>query len=402
MATIVFLKMVADLGFYFTFAGFFASLGGASSYIMLPMMLIDSACLAGSYALNKNGRLRFLPLAIMLGGYFLPGAGIADYIVMILPAAYVIWVAVKELYIPEWDRQVDIFSVYWKVFFVFIAIGLLCDQSGILTEMTIPCGIITLACCVMLMRSLRHERQIYCSKKYQLMNLGFVVAVGVVAMFLSSSVFLGSVLAALKVVYKYIIGPIFMAVIYAILVVLKGILWLFSFIKINLKNSEELSDASGIGEMLSNTQDELGETNVIFERVLIAMGIVAVAIVAILIFKYLAKRMGKGPVDTVITDRRYYAEPVSMKEPEPERGTPVQKVRALYKKFLKFSINQGIDIKKCDTSLDVNYKCSTSFNNSDTEELRSIYMEARYNGEATKENVARAKELYSHIKKKTE
>jgi hypothetical protein len=396
----VLLKILADLGFFFTFAGFFACLGGASFQTSLIALAVYSICFTGSYLLYKKENLRFLPLILMIIPFLLPGEKLADYIVAAIPAAYVMWLAVKELYIPEWDKQVSIFSVYWKIFLVFIAISILCGKSDIVAGLTIPCGSVTLAADVLLMRSLRHEKDVYCSQKYQIMNLGFIAVVGILAFFLSSDIFLSGVVAVLKCIYSYLISPIFMVIIYIILVVLKAVAWLLSFIKFKQSEKEMVEiNTSGVQDMLKDAQDELTESSVNFERVMIALGIVIGCLITFFAFKYLSKRSGKKPDDMPLQDRRYYAEPASPKEPEPEKGTPVHRIRTLYKKFLKLCQNQGIEFSKSDTSFDVNYKCSTTFDKKATGELRDIYIEARYNDTATKDDVARVKELYSTIKK---
>lgn len=401
MTVIVFLKMAADLGFYFTFAGFFAMMAKASGMNMLASLIIMSLSAAASFTLRGKGGLRFLPILLSVLCVLLPNTNLGGMVVLVLPVLYCAYVMAKELYVPEWDSQVSIFSVYWKIFFVFIFIGMLAGKREIVYSFMIPCGILTLVCLVLLMRSLRHEEEIYTSKKYQLVNLGIIAAVGVVALFLSSDLFLGLVAAFFKAVYSYVVSPILLLFIYLILAVMKGIAWLFSFIKFKFEpemNEVELNMTS-TQDLFGDLSDEVGVNGETFDRVMLALGIVVGVIIAILVFKYLARRNGEKREDIATRDYRFAAEPPSVKEEEPDMGSSVQKVRTQYKRFLKFCRSEGIAFNKSDTSLDVNYRCGSSMPKEDTKEFREIYIEARYNGKATKNDVSRAKELFSRIRK---
>lgn len=401
MTVIVFLKIVSDLGFYFTFAGFFASMAKASAVNMLISILVMGLSVAVSFMLRGKGRLRFLPIALSVLCVLLPGTSIGGIIVLIMPVLYCAYVMAKELYVPEWDSQVSTFSLYWKLFFLLIPIGALAGKISIIYSFVIPCGILTLVCLVLLMRSLRHEQEIYTSRKYQIVNLGILLAVGLLALFLSSDLFLGAVVAFFKAIYTYIVSPILLVIIYVILAVMKVLAWLFSFIKFKAqpKNEEIKLNMTGTQDIFGDLNDEVGVNSETFDRVMLALGIVFGVIIAVLLFRYLTRRNRDRHEAAATTDYRFSAEPTAKKDEEPDMGSAVQKVRAQYKKFLRFCRSEGIDFSRSDTSLDVNYRCASSMPKEDTGEFRDIYIEARYNGKATKDDVSRAKELFSRIRK---
>ena len=206
MITIVFLKALCDLGFYFTFAGLIAVSFGASSALLLAAMPIQALSFAGAYALRKS-RLRFVPLGLLLLCWLLPGAGLPEYAAFAPPAAYLIWLAAKGLFFPEWSHQADIFSRFWKSFFPFLLLALIFGGAEAVTAITIPAGAITLLCSVLLNRTLRHDPEVYCERRCQLLNLAVVAGAGLCAFLLSTPVFLQGCLTALKAVYSYLICP---------------------------------------------------------------------------------------------------------------------------------------------------------------------------------------------------
>lgn len=71
---------------------------------------------------------------------------------------------------------------------------------------------------------------------------------------------------------------------------------------------------------------------------------------------------------------------------------------------LKIYLRKGANLRWCDTSLDVEKTAANMFGSKiadqELRELRSIYMKARYNHEASKEDVRRVKELCSLLKSK--
>ena len=73
------------------------------------------------------------------------------------PSVYVVWLAAKQLYLPQWSRQVDIFSLYWKLLLGFLAAAALFGVFPTAASMAIPSAAVTLICSVLLMRSLRHD-----------------------------------------------------------------------------------------------------------------------------------------------------------------------------------------------------------------------------------------------------
>ena len=399
MFTVVLIKMASDLGFYYTFAGYFALLAHAHAGVLLTALAIQSFAFALSYLLREREGLRFAPFALIALCILLPQASWADYITMLPPTVYAVFMAYKKTYEPEWDREADIFSVFWKLFLGLVFFGVVFRTAKIIGAIVIPMGVVTFTGCVLLTRSLRHEPEVYCSPRYQVMNLATVLLVSLAAGLLGSHAFLAAMLAVLKVIYSYIITPVMYVVIYALIGAIRVLMFLFSWIKLKKPEQEQETklDLRGAKELMGLEEFEQNDT-VVGKNLIIGVTIIAVAVILFFLFRFLARRKGDEKPSAGITDTRYRIDAAGEQAAEREEGTNVQKVRALYRRFLKLCAKRGIARLKSDTSLDVARRYSVDFDGADADALRGIYIGARYNGEASKDDAARAKELYHSLK----
>ena len=399
MITMVFLKALCDLGIYYTFGGFFAVLLGATSSLLLAALPIQALCFAAAYALRQS-RLRFLPLGLLLLCWLLPGAGLAEYAAFAPPAAYLIWLTTKGRFFPEWSHQADIFSRFWKIFFPFLILALIFGGAETVTAITIPAGAITLLCSVLLTRTLRHDPEVYCQKRCQLFNLAAVAVAGVCAFLLSTPTFLQGCLTVLRAIYTYLIAPVLMLLVYAAVGVLSAVVWLFSWIKLGFKtpenpvtlNLQSAAETLGVEEAVSNPPGYL-------EKIGIALGIIVGALLLWALFRYLSRRNGAAAPAKVGSERREALLFHPGAAENPQENSHVQRIRAQYRRFLKLYYKAGLTRSPGDTSQDI-ARYSRETMGDEVSALRELYIGARYNGEATREDVAQARELCTRIKRR--
>jgi hypothetical protein len=400
MTTVVILKILVDVGLYYMIAGFFAAIFGASAATILLAVPIFAVSVTLSYFLRETGAWRFAPYVLLVAIPFLPGGCLASLIAALPMAAYVILMSTKRLYVPEWTQQVDIFSLSWKILIVMLIVGLIGRKMQIVTAVIIPMAVISGGCSILLMRSLRHEPKVYCQKNYQIVNIVAIVLVGIAAMLLSSKVFLGFCAWLLSSIFRYVISPVLTGFIYIILGIVQGVLWLASFIKLGFQkpddeNAVELNLTSPIESFVEQNE----ATGDAFGNVLIALGVMILLILLYLLLKFMMARKSGEPESTG-TEVRYYADPRKNKVAKPERSSAVWRVRTQYRRFLKLCKDNGIVPAKSDTTREINSLCRTIFDHKLTAELREIYINARYDGAATKEDAANAKKICDEIKKK--
>ena len=396
MWMMTFLKMTADLGILLSAAGFFAlQLGGhaAPLLISLPVFALSFAF---SFLLKDRGILRFLPL-IAAGLLFLyPGLSLTDAVILLTELAYLIWLTVRQAYMPVWETQTEIFSVYWKVFLGVLILEWL-GAPAETRAMTLPAGLTASVCCILLNRSLRHEPSVYRTLRFQAVNLIGLAAVGFAALLLGSETFLSLVGTGLGWFYNTLIAPLLMGIIYLLIQLIKGIAWLFSFIK--LKDPEK-KDAQDIKLDGLDTEMELiqGEEAVGI-RFLTALLIIAAAAAAFLLLRALARGLRKAKqagTMQAVTLRSVAEEAVP--EPVAPRG-PVRRIREIYRRFLRLCLRRKVAIARSDTSLDVQRKSEGLFEEADSAALRRLYLKARYRETADEEEAEQARQLYRQLKK---
>ncbi len=399
MLTLVLLKYLSDLGFYYAFGGFVALLGGAEAPFLLASLGLQALAGALSFPLRNRGTLRFLPLVLLAGIFFLPDGGWTGWLAVLPPAAYIIYLTTKKLYLPDWSAQVDIFHMFWKVLLGFCVLALLVGCGSQLVAITIPAGLVSLICCVVLLRSLRHDLSVCCTPRFQAMNLAAVAGVILAAILFSSDVFLRGGRMLLAGVYQTVVYPLLLGCVYVLAGVLRAVVWLFSRISFSASGQQESEvtiDTSGLENVFEGM--EAGQNADLFLRVLTALGLILAVVLLVVFFRWLSGRSRRDAVRADSVERR---SAVSEKEPLRRRfrasSRPVGQVRAQYRKYLNLCRRRGIELEKSDTSEEIERKTRYVMESEDVRSLRRLYIAARYNDEATKEDAAEARRLYQRL-----
>lgn len=397
MITMVFLKALCDLGVYYTFAGFFAVLLGAAPALLLAALPIQALCFAASFPLRQRW-LRFLPLAPLLVCWLLPGAGLVEYVFFAPPAVYLVFLAARSLYFPEWSHQTDIFSRFWKLLFPFILLALVFGGAEFLTAITIPAGAATLLCSVLLNRTLRHDPEVYCQRRCQFLNLAAVAGAGLCALLLSAPVFLQGCLTVLKMIYSCLMAPLLMLLVYAMAGIMSAVIWLFSWIKLGTQPTEEIVtlDLQSIEETLE--LETTADTPGYLEKIGIALSVIAGVLIIWAIFRYLSRRNAAAAPPRSGDERRGTIAASQMMDDDRRENTYAQRVRGQYRRFLKLYRDEGLPLSPGDTSQDI-AQYSRETMGDEVSDLRELYIAARYNGTATRADAAQARELFTRIKR---
>ncbi len=396
MPMIVLLKILSDLGFYYTFVGTAAAALGSSSIAILIAMGVESICFTAAFALRNRGWMKYLPVGVMALCFLIPGADIAGIIAMAVPIGYSAWLVHDGTYIPDWSKQVSIFRFFWKVLLAGAVVALAFGFYREAAAVGAPASAITMICQVLLMRALRHDTSVYSQKKYQMMDLSIVLLLALVAAFMSTNFFLDTCSVALEYIYQYGIRLLIMGALYVVLQVVNFVVWIFSFIGHGFKaptfkmhlNLSPATEYVGTGESTDGSSAA--------SLVLGGLGIVVAVVLLFILFRYFIRNRGNTTSNTEIGETRF----VVAEKKKKERGTgPIYRVRSQYKKFLKALRDRGITWEKSYTSLQVDNLAKGVFNEEDAEELRQIYIAARYSGRASKDEVDRAKELADRLRR---
>ena len=390
------LRMLVDTSFYCAFAGLVARIcGGNGAFVGT---IISCICFGLSYLGGCRRWLRLAFLMPMAFSWIIHRGSIADCILLIPTAVYIIWLVWQNDYFLNHDRQQHLFGVFWKVLLAVIPIGMLLGGSKALTAITVPYAIIVLICSVLLMRALRHEPEIYCQKRYQVVNISAVAAVVFLAGLFSTKTFLNACVTVLKTIYTTLIQPVLEFILNIILYLISGILKLFSWISFKRESEEQ----EYVQMNLNGTENIFGEEVQLKEpgellRILgIILIVVAAVVLLVLFFRWMNRRHGNSGAQA---GTEYMREDVKadLRITKKRETSPVRKVRALYCGFLKWCLENGIRIERSSTSLDVHRQVVEKVEIS--AQIRKLYIEARYAQNANQDSVRAMKDLCSQIKK---
>lgn len=394
------LRMMVDVSFFSAFAGLVAvKCGGSGAFWG---MLIQCLCFGLSYLGRDKRALRMLFLLPMCLCWVIHSGSLADCILMIPSAAYVIWLVWKNDYILDQDRQRHLFDVLWKILLVFSLVALLVGGAKVISAVTVPYAIMMLIGSVLLLRALRHDPKVYCQKKYQLMNVSAVAAVVVAAGLFSSKTFMNACAAVWKAFFRHVIQPILEFLLDGFLLLIWGIAKLFSMFSFGGKKQEEQEipeiDLSGVEELLDEEFKQREPSELL--RILGIILLVAAAIfLLVLFFRWLNKRDGYSAVQSTAEDEREVLS-VSRRQAKKRETSPVRKIRAQYRGFLKWCAGLGISPERGSTSLDVHRQVDMiSEHGAASEQIRELYIKARYAEVADPDSVRMMKELCNQVKK---
>ena len=402
MLILVFLKMAADLGFYSTFAGL---LGAIPAIEIQPSVIVLSVpafslVFTLSYLLRNLKALRFLPFLTVPLAAFLPGFNLPAAVFLLPLLIYMVILAAKKLYEPDHESTRSLFSLYWKLAIAALIASALIELLGgqkILTMETVPLILITLTSSVLLMRTLRHEAAAYRRPALVILNLGIMILVMAAAVVLSSEAFRNGAVWFLRTISA--------PAVYLLSALVVGLtrlfMWLISLLPYNGPQDE--IPPSVTEETRPYETPETPDTEIVIppniERVIMAVGVLITILLVILLIRWL------------ITHRkRFFARKwEAYEERSTASGKPRKRgffdrssdlaVRREYQKYLKQSVKEGVSIPLSSTSEDVARKTRGYYTEELVEELRDIYVAARYDGEGGPEEARRAKELVRAMKR---
>ena len=392
------LRILTELSFYYAFAAFVSAISGGR--YAATALALQTVCFALSAAVRKRRWLRLAMLAPMAAFFLLPGVNRTDAVIFLGAAAYLLHQAYTDSYPLEWNRHVELFSAFWKAYAFFAFFVVLGGGYAALAKASLPIALVMLFSSVLAMRTLRHAPETYLQRRYQLTNLLSVGAVAAAAAAVGTPWFLSACGSAAGEVYQRLIRPLLMFLLVGMVMVLRAFFALFSWLKIELPEGEraELKEIDTFAE-------EIGLGNVTgaaaVGKWIILLLCAALLVVLLWLFFRWIHTLGSPERDTApAAEVRLAAASAGEKRERRQTATAVGKVRAQYRRFLKFYQAGGGEVHPGDTSRDIGEEAERmAFDAASAGELREIYIRARYAGEAERGDAARAKELCSALKK---
>ncbi len=405
MTSLYFLRAMGDLGLYYCAAGTFAALFGGE--LALELLLLQSACYALSSALQGNQAARLAALVPALLLYVFPVAP-ADMVCAAPALAYLIYLAWTGNYQLSRYRQADVFNAVRNVALGGLALGagvafLSAAKTLMQAVLTvgIPAALLAAGASVLLMRSLRHEAQVYLQPGYQAVNAAGVASLALAALVLGSERALRAVVFLLSSAYNYVVLPLLMglamifggvmSLLYPVLV------WLMEMRAQMADNTNIItSDDSGFQEQLDKLELPTASMELVL-RIVLALAIVAAAAALVLLFRWLSRghsdSAGRSSPFRRDLDAGLERERVS---PRSYAG----RIRRQYRAYLRMCRDRGLEFERSDTSTDVGRKSLPEFPDEEALcALRDLYQQARYSGEVSREDYQRFRRLVGTLKK---
>ena len=312
---------------------------------------------------------------------------------------YAVYLIVCKKLDTDWDRQSDFFSKAWKIFLAFGAFVCLIGKSQVFVQRAVPMAILCLTTSVLLMRMLRHGPDIYLDKKYQSKNFLILCSLLVATFVLSSRFMLNTVLGLFGFIYNRLVLPILTFFITCLTGIIGLILRLLSWFHLTDVKFEESHLSGSITENpLAESMNSATTQNPAAKLVFAIIGILALLVGTFFLFRWLSSRkeLDNKIAPGILLSRE------ELPDKQSERsGTTVNQVRRVYRKYLKLCKSYGAKITKADTSASIESQSRIIFDSiSENSEIRDIYIQARYNNQATKSDLKKLKQMYQIIKQK--
>ena len=410
MIVMVFLKILADAALIMTVCGPAAVHYGADVIQTLITVLSICICLTISYIIyikigrGSTGRriLQLAPMIIPAFCIFLPGRTISWAILCGIIYAYAVFIAVSARFVPDDHQQKILLKIALAAALVMALALLILKSEERAFSLCILSAMISMAASVLILRSLRHDSSVYNSLQFQAVNAAIVAVFCAAAAVLGSGTVLKGVFAGIRAVYSVIARGIYYVIMAVITAVGKLIEWLsLLFPHGNISEPETQEPQTMV---MPSGEDLLGEITepagfpVWLKIILIIIGILAVCGILALIFRHLAGSRSSGDADEESITTAVPGHDAERQKRSVSSSGQVKGVRKQYKKYLAMLKAHGQEIHTFETTADIEISSADMYKCDEAEELRRLYLEARYNGIAESGAAERAKELVHSIK----
>lgn len=394
MSLVFTLKMLSDICFYYSYINLLGyPFGGAVGLeVLIPFLLA-----AWGSALRPQQPLwRYLPLACLLTlGWFTPH-NLAAFLLLLPPIIYLIWQTQQlESFSGRFDYS-DILSLFLRSYLPFALV--MAIPAGAALQESIPFALLCFGTGVSLQRMVRHDPEVFLSRRFAFFN-GLTVLLTVVL-----GVSLGS--PPLRYLYRRVLATIYLRIIAPILLfIVTGLGYLFVPVFYYLQKLFTKIPEEGFTFQIEEIAplEELGVT-LAQEKNTLLMAVVYAALLALLVyviyklFRKLNVEQLQSRSDPGLTERRFTLPSSTRGSQSSGRLTPL---RALYRRYMQACQTTGFHLSHITTTADLErFSQSRHSNRELPSRLRALYLPVRY-GEATPslDDLNEAREIVAELQK---
>lgn len=395
-------RMLADLSFYYIFAGFAANLCGIS--VQIWKAAVFGLCFGYAAQSRKKGSER---IAAVLAVVFLVWPGTLPEAVVHFPAVcYLIAEMKKKDYGLSWYRQIDNFRRSLFVIPIFFLGAIIFGFSDILPAVSVPMTVIFLTASVLLLRSLRHCGQIQRDREFQAENLMTAGLILGAVWLIRLPVVLNTCKRAMGVLYTFVLLPILSAVIWMIgglaTGIFYGFLWLLRAFGLGeTERSQLLQKLEGMGGQSAGPPVwAQGAESRWIPYLVFSLVFLAVLIAGVVLF--IRWMMRKEPVG----QKKERAQELIFEEGLPagrskgkRESSGVRGIRRQYRKFLRYFCSRGGVMRNSKTSQEIAEDSLWSEKEREaTTRLTELYRKARYGYGASPEDRKEAERILRRLR----
>ena len=397
------LKYAQDAAVWCLMLSVLLHLLGCDRNRILVVGLAFAAGFLASLGQDLWGRRRMGMIPILAFLLFL--YGIPDAMLLLPLGAYLILCIERGQLVPDYSGM---YEHYLQMLAVVLAAGILTYLEGM--NWGLPLALFTVSSMVFLLRMLRQEIDEQADLRSILWNLLLVTGIFLVGLLVSRPEMLRLGAAVLKILYQLFVVPIF----YLVAIVIGGGLYLVLMFLKGLVLPETASAAEeSVMEQIAETaglESVAGDPSAWLMMGLRILGALIFLLAAVLFFRSLYQTMksrgevraAEGSVRRLRAGEDHYAE--EGRGPGILARTPEARVRRAYGGFYRRMRTVYAGIHPGDTSLDVENLAVPAVKMDEAEELRQLYLRARYTerGQLGIEDARRAEQLAKSLKKTIE
>ena len=388
------LRMAGDLLVYSAFAAFFAACLGGQPVPLL--VLLPAVCYGVSACFSQRRTLRTVCGAVSLLGLLLV-PGWVDRAAYLPAAFYSLYLAWKGEYLLSADRQADVFLLFCKAYPAFAILLSLAWNGQVMLTVSLPLAVWAVLLQIFLMRILRQAPATYRSPGYLLANAGRMMLLGLLGFLISRPAVLGAAQSAVGAVYFDLAVPVLTVPLSVLAWAAENLLLpaftaVLYWIASKSGNQDAASMMGAAGESISSNNFAPAVRPLLNGELLLkGAGVLLLVAGCIILFRHLLHRSkaplaGEGPASMQQASRRGRRRWPSF------FLSPNARVRRAYSRYLERQAHHGVDRQPSETSLDRLGR--TPFLDPEAEQqLRRLYLKARYGEAATPQDAAAAEQL---------
>lgn len=392
MINILALELVSLVSLLFGILGIFLSFT-TINYMFLSYLWIVLVSLSASILYGKNKNYRFLLILGFLPLLFFNGRTAFSFFLLV--------VIIIFLYIQYGLNKGQYEELVRRFKASFLTLGGLAILAIISSSIRETIGqsilffMIYILSTIIQIRSIRHLESGMDTRTLRKINTRYIILMSIFSIIAVVDSIRNFIFSLIGTVYQWIMSFFMFIIYYPVNLVLR----LIDFIFKSRGNRAENIEMEAIDEPLDFNYEQGEAPEFLVSIISFVVSALVIVLVIFIVYRIL-RGLGDRVYNTIdYSEQKEYIKPKKRKRrifKEKFPKNPREQVRYYYRRYLEKLQKKEIVVKKGDTSLDIKNKSKNEFTG--TEEIRNIYIEARYkNEEPKKEKVEQIKNAYKKL-----